>query len=511
MAVVTLEGTRARSLISLRTSVIAAVALACGAVVFLHYWQLSAIPGGVYVDEAEIFWQAQGLALDGHDAHGTLLPLFFQPLDGHPDWKNPLMIYAVAAVFRLFGPSLALQRAVTSTFSLATAALLGLLAWQLVRNRWIGVGTFLVAAVTPSLFALGRWGFELSALPMTLSAFLLVWLLARRRGDWRLALAAGALLGLSLYAYTTARLFVPLLCVALFASELPRPRWCLLTPAGIGAALLAVPMAAFMLTHQGALTLMFDQQSIFTGHPSAAVLLERFLSLYVGTFRPPFLIGQSAYHPDGLILGATLPLVALGLVSAWRRRRDPFVRMAFFGLLLAPVPAALTMYASPERRVLEALPFYAVLAVLAASDLLPLFQRTRMLRAAGVAFLALVALQGGMFVQSYFATEAAYVARLQAPAMPEVVAAIGSYQGPVVVSLAIPGGDEIYAFDESATVAGVRSCGTCGVRSGDVAATWSPGTRLVTTVGERPPHATLLRTFDEPGTAIPELALWRVN
>lgn len=145
------------------------LAAASVAVAFLHYYRLASIPGGAFVDEVEVYWNALGIATDGRDAHGNAWPLFFQPFVAPDDWKNPIMIYAVALAFRLFGPSMALARAVPSTFSLAAAALIGVLGWQLARNRWLAIGAFLTAAVTPWLFTVGRNAFETAALRVAVS------------------------------------------------------------------------------------------------------------------------------------------------------------------------------------------------------------------------------------------------------------------------------------------------------------------------------------------------------
>jgi hypothetical protein len=261
------------------------------------------------------------------------------------------------------------------------------------------VATFLVASVTPWLFTTGRFAFEPASLPTVLAAFLLLWHVADRSGRWYVGMAAGFALGLSVYAYISAWLFAPLLCVALVIAELPRPRVMLLAGAGLGAALAAVPMMLFLRAHPDALTARYQVVSVWLpGHPPAENL-GRTWRVYTSGFSPEYLFQQAPWVLGGEFLALLAPLIVVGLVSLWRMRGERFWRLVLLGILFAPIPAALTADFSHSLRNLEAVPFYLSLAVVGAWGVAPLLARERLL-AAGL--IGLMVFQSLWFLSDYF-------------------------------------------------------------------------------------------------------------
>jgi hypothetical protein len=141
-------------------------------VLTLHLYGLTSSPPGFYVDEASVGYNAYAISIDGRDQHGESWPLFIEAFGGQ---KNPVLVYLVAGVMRLFGPSVGIVRMVSSLVSLMTATVLGRLAYRIFHDRWLGLATFAVAGTLPWLFVIGRIGFEVSALPAALGLFLLAW------------------------------------------------------------------------------------------------------------------------------------------------------------------------------------------------------------------------------------------------------------------------------------------------------------------------------------------------
>jgi len=366
------------------------------AVVGLHYADLGAAPPGFFSDEASVAYDAQGIATDLRDEHGDLLPVFFQAFG---TWRGSLLIYVMAAVFRVAGPGVLQARAVTTTASLLTAALLGLLVHRLFGARWLSLGAFAVAALTPWLFTTGRLAFEPVTLPAVLAGFLLLWHAADRSGRASLGFAAGIALGLSVYAYISAWLYAPLLCLALVVAELPRARWRLLVATSFGVELAVLPMAFFLGAHPGALTARYHLvQAWLPGHP----LLEnvgRVWRVYTSGFSPGYLFSQVFWVQGGELFAILAPALAVGLVGLWQVRGERFWRLVFLGLLLAPVPGALTTDFSHDLRNLEGLPFYVLIMALGVWRLAPLLQRERLV-AAGLA--GLLAFQCLWFLSDYF-------------------------------------------------------------------------------------------------------------
>src|SRR3954452_10702169 len=62
---------------------------------------------GFYIDESSIAYNAHTIAETGEDEDGVHFPLYFR---GFGEYKNPVYIYLLALLDRLFGPSILLAR-----------------------------------------------------------------------------------------------------------------------------------------------------------------------------------------------------------------------------------------------------------------------------------------------------------------------------------------------------------------------------------------------------------------
>jgi len=84
----------------MRTRISAAVLLAASLAIYLAGQQAN--PPGFYLDECSIGFNALQIARHGVDEHGVAFPLFFEAFG---EYKNPVYIYLLAAVFKATGPS----------------------------------------------------------------------------------------------------------------------------------------------------------------------------------------------------------------------------------------------------------------------------------------------------------------------------------------------------------------------------------------------------------------------
>src|SRR3954451_5299397 len=101
--------------------VLAAIALIAAALFFVR---ITRNPPGFYIDESSIAYNAHTIAQTGADENGARWPLYFRAFG---DYKNPVYIYALAALFRFTGPSMLGARALSATFILLAALTFGLL------------------------------------------------------------------------------------------------------------------------------------------------------------------------------------------------------------------------------------------------------------------------------------------------------------------------------------------------------------------------------------------------
>ncbi len=105
----------------------------CGlvAVGLRNFAALASVPRGFYQDEAAIGYDGWAIAHYGVDEHGAHLPLFFESFG---DYKNPVYIYAVAAVTHFLPLTVASARLPAAVFGTLTVMLLTATAWKLTRS-----------------------------------------------------------------------------------------------------------------------------------------------------------------------------------------------------------------------------------------------------------------------------------------------------------------------------------------------------------------------------------------
>jgi hypothetical protein len=347
-----------------------AIALFAVVVVVRNLIDLSGSPPGLYVDETSIGYNAWTIAHFGLDEHGIHFPLFFEAFG---EYKNPIYVYAVAALVRFLPLTVAVERFPAALFGLAVVGFLTAAAWRLTGSRVIMLGTLALTAFTPWLVIESRVGFETISMVALLSAAL--WCLSSRQPTPRQFGIAGVFLALAIYGYTTARLEILLIAIPMaIAWGLARtPGWWRgLVPIAAGYIVLGV----YALLNPGALTGRFALISIWSDGAPLSVVVDRFLANYVSYFSPSFLWLQGDQNPrqnteiGGMLLWAMAPLLVAGVVACWERRREPLVQFVVAGIVLAPVAAALTNNGTPHAlRSSGMLPFLVIIAVLGADRL----------------------------------------------------------------------------------------------------------------------------------------------
>lgn len=304
-------------------------------------------PPGFYVDESSIAYNAHTISQTGADEYGNRWPVYFRAFG---EYKNPAYIYLLAALFKITGPSILAARLLSATLGFAAALILGLLALRLSGSRVIAIFIGVAALLTPWLFELSRLVFEVTLLPLALTAFLLALHHAYRKGTWTLldSIAVAACLGLFTYTYSVCRLLGPLLALGL-ALFMTRSRWVGVIQIWAGYAVALVPLFIFSSQNPGALTRRFDQLSYIPSDNTALGTASEFLSHYARNISPRalLLIGDpnTRHHVSGMgsILIAVFILALMGVVIVIsRHRRDPWWRFVLYGLVVSVVPASLT-------------------------------------------------------------------------------------------------------------------------------------------------------------------------
>jgi hypothetical protein len=378
---------------------IGAVAVCAALVVVRNLVDLSGSPPGLYVDEASIGYNAWTIAHFGVDEHGFHFPLFFEAFG---EYKNPIYVYSVAALVRFLPLTVAVERFPAALFGLAVVGFLTATAWRLTGSRAITLGTLALTALTPWLVIESRVGFETISMVALLAAA--VWCLSARTPTPRQFGLAGVFLAFAIYGYTTARLEILMLAMALAAAwGLARTSgwWRPMVPVFVGYVVLGI----YALLHPGALTGRFGLISIWSDGAPLNVVIDRFLTNYVTYFSPGFLFFNGDANPrqnteiSGMLLWVTVPLLLVGLVVCWQRRRQPLIQFLAAAIVLAPIAAALTNNGTPHAlRSSGLLPFLVALAILGADGIrTALRARPQVLLAVTGVFTAGLLVQGALY------------------------------------------------------------------------------------------------------------------
>lgn len=330
---------------------------------------LDSAPQGAYVDETSIGYNAWTISTHGVDEHGAHLPLYFTAFG---EYKNPVYIYTLSALLRVLPLTVTTERLPAAMFGLLTCLFISLIAWR--RSRSLPVTTLVLAlvALTPWLTVESRVGFEVISMVAALSGALLCLAIAQDTGRWTWYASAGTLLGIAVFAYSTGRVAVVLLSLALVIAQSTnwrkRQREWIITLVPIVAAYGV--LAVWTVQHLGPFTARFNAINIWSDGAPVLTVAGRFIVNYFTYFGPSFLFVSGDHNPrhntqfSGMLLWVTLPLLLAGLVAAWRRRDQFFVRFVVLGLLVAPVSSALTNESVPHAvRAAVMLPFLLVLGV----------------------------------------------------------------------------------------------------------------------------------------------------
>ncbi|MDQ1640018.1 MAG: hypothetical protein QOF62_3357 [Pyrinomonadaceae bacterium] len=362
-----------------------------------------------FVDEASIAYNAHTISQSGVDEHGERFPLYFRAFG---EYKNPVFIYALAALYRFTGPSVFAARLLSALLGMAAALLLGLLAIRITKQLGAGLLVFLSVLLTPWTFEISRLVFEVAIFPALLAGFLLLLYEASRRmqWSWRIAAGLGALLGLMTYTYSIGRLLAPLFALGLaFFFTRNRRRGIVLT--WIVFAVMLLPLATFSLRHPGALSERYKFVTYVKPGDTNTRIVLRFVQNYAGNFGPGnwFLKGdpEPRHHLQwhgSLLLGMVL-LAAIGFVVVIRGHwREAWWRFILYGLAVAPIPASLTLDHFHTLRLI-ALPIFLFVLMMTAIQFLSAEARPRpRARRALLATLAVFLLvQGSIFQWKFYA------------------------------------------------------------------------------------------------------------
>lgn len=255
----------------------------------MRFYKLDSVPNGFREDETSIGYNAYSVLQTGKDEHGAFLPQNFKAFG---EYKLPGYIYASVIPIKIFGlnpigirfiAAMSGFLTVVVTFFLTKALLL-----YFENDKEESIPISYLPYLTTFLIAVNPWSlhFSRSAFESTLANFLIVFgvfLFVKAVQSKRTAIMSLSVISfaLSMYTYNIARLFVPLLVIALIfifrknAAKYSKINYIQL---GLIISVCAIPFAIGALKHGGADstlgTLIFSSAKVQAG-------LQEFRSYFI--------------------------------------------------------------------------------------------------------------------------------------------------------------------------------------------------------------------------------------
>jgi 4-amino-4-deoxy-L-arabinose transferase-like glycosyltransferase len=387
-----------------RRILIAALIVIGSAAIYLS--ALDKAPRYLAHDEVIYSLNGQSLAATGHDLNGRFMPMYIEypPRFGRPTWDQPLLIYALAATLKALPVSEFAVRLPMAIAALVDVVLIYLIARLIFQSDALAAAAAALLAVTPAHVMHGRMATDFQLwVPFSLGWLWCLLLYLRGSRPYVLCLS-GVLLGIGLYGYVAAYLFMPisaaLTAAVLFQRRDPLSRYGLFI---LGIALPTVICLPWMLSSPLPFRDILAHYAIVepqAGQPASMTGLDQNLwqrlaevpAVYASFWDPQFLFinGPMRFRSTQLVGVFLLPvagLIAVGLVrTVLRRSRDDLLVLA--GFLTASLPASIAGEGQAIWRALPLAPFGVLLAV---SGLQQLSDRrgSRAIRSAAVAIFAI--------------------------------------------------------------------------------------------------------------------------
>ena len=368
---------------------------------------LGSIPGGFTPDEANQGYAAYSLLKTGKDEWGLRLPL--TSFRAFADYRAPLQTYLIVPSVALFGLSefaVRLPSAIFGTLAIIAVYLLAKELFSKTPREWskgLPWGEINIGHLAALFVAISPWSLQFSrtALEANFASFLfplgLFFFLKGVRGNSRLLLLAAVVLGLDLYSYLAAKLFVPLFILAyLIASrrQIIKDGLRRLLPFLIVFSLFAAPLyftalfgpgnirgkdLAITNFSLGNLTTISNEQyfsPLNTISPQLSRIfsnkiiftLQQFIGNYVSYLSPTFWfteggreITYAVFPGYGLLHLWLLPLIIFAFYRLFVNK-EKNLPLLLFWLFLAIIPAAITKEGYRPNRVGSLMAFWEIIA-----------------------------------------------------------------------------------------------------------------------------------------------------
>lgn len=330
-------------------------------------------------DEISHGYSAYSILKTGKDEWGASWPVIFR---AYGDYKLPVYIYLTAISEHFFGLTALSVRLV----SILSGVLLVLFSYLLAKKFFgsvVGLATACLVALAPWSQFLSLGAFEANLAQLFVVAGVYFYVIRNR---WSLAISM-FLLGLSVWAYNSERVFVPLLLGALIVLYRRRTKFSLLV-----VAVFFIPMFYQLffadvggaryknvaILDQGAIAQIETWRADSELGPQLSRLVfnkatyfgSKFMENYVAHFSPNFLFfkGGDNYQFNiqnhGLLYWVDILPILFGLFYLIKTKNKLESRLLLVWLILAPIPSSLTREAPHTLRAITFLPLPMIISAI---------------------------------------------------------------------------------------------------------------------------------------------------
>jgi 4-amino-4-deoxy-L-arabinose transferase-like glycosyltransferase len=323
---------------------------------FVRFYGLGENPVGLFRDEASTGYDAYCLLETGRDQYGEVFPLFARSFG---DYNESLYRFLVVPSVYLFGLTEFAVRFPAAVFGTLTILIFYFLVRLLFDER-IGLTVAFFLAVSPWHIGFSRVGFRAILFPFFFSLGFLFFLKfsqkflgdhdpfyknghGRRRQESYLIIFSSIFFSFSLFSYSSARVYVPLFLIVLsvlYFKEL-KASCREAAVAGIILVVVLVVLGSYWLSSKG----------MARAGATVATDVGAWVKNYISYFSPNFLFFKGDTNLRHSIQGVgqlyqleILTVIAglIGLITTFIKSKDRKWLVLAAGIILYPVPAALT-------------------------------------------------------------------------------------------------------------------------------------------------------------------------
>ncbi len=326
----------------------------------LRWWHFTSNPPGLYVDEVSHGYNAYSILKTGKDEYGIFLPFFIRSFD---IYNPPLATYTLVPSIAIFGLNEIAVRFPAVLFGTLFIPLTYFLVAFLTKNKKLALISAFFSAISPWHIHFSRFYHEQNLTVFFSTLGVTLFLFAQKKPYLYI---------LSAISYTIAinfshvgKVFVPLLILGSFIFLRPKIQKNLIYIV-TAIVIVVLGMTPHVLNTRESLH-RASSVSIFTS--DVGNKKDKFLDGYLSHFSPLFLFIRGDYQGRHSVPGMgelyvfEIPLTLFGLYLLIKIKEKSY-KFLLFWLLIAPIPAALSIPTPHAGRDLVTMPVWSIVSAL---------------------------------------------------------------------------------------------------------------------------------------------------